>query len=213
MKKSLEICVSYENVRKLLIVDLQSTFDVLKQDIRKYFGLDEREFQLIELKRNAEIISIQSLKEENEVQIVLIQNTNSSVALQNSHLNESNIVIEFGKVDLHILIGKNFELQNMLDEINKWANQMKFNMIFGSKQQMKNGVKRVLSCSLRSFPSRIIMKSNKLKFILLDHDLNFEKKSNFTDQIINDIDLLKGKVKKLTILSHKLSMKNTRLDF
>jgi len=85
MKKSLEICVSYENVRKLLIVDLQSTFDVLKQDIRKYFGLGEREFQLIELKRNAEIISVQSLKEENEVQIVLIQNTNSSVALQNSH--------------------------------------------------------------------------------------------------------------------------------
>ena len=162
MKKSLEICVSYENIRKLLIVDLQSTFDVLKQDIRKYFGLDEREFQLIELKRNAEIISIESLKEENEVQIVLIQNINSSVALQNSHSNESNIVIEFGKVDLHILIGKNFELQNMLDEINEWANQMKFNMIFGSKQQMKNGVKRVLSCSLRSCPFRIIMKSNKL---------------------------------------------------
>ena len=56
--------------------------------------------------RNAEIISIQSLKEENEAQIVLTQDPNSSVVLQNSHLNEPNTVIQFGKVDLSILIGK-----------------------------------------------------------------------------------------------------------
>ena len=55
--------------------------------------------------------------------------------------------------------------------------------------------------------SNIVRNRYFCKFILLDHDLNFEKKSNFTDQIINDIDLLKGKVKTYNSLTQIINEK------
>ena len=71
MEKYSELCISYGDVRKLIVLNPQTTFSKFKSDLQIYFGLQTEEFQLIEIKRNAEIIRIQSLNPENEVKILL----------------------------------------------------------------------------------------------------------------------------------------------
>ena len=50
------------------------------------------------------------------------------------------------KIEFEDLLGKNFKESTFLAEINQWANNKKFHLIFGSKQKMKDGFKKFLLC-------------------------------------------------------------------
>lgn len=161
MEESLELCVSYGDVRKLVVLDSKTTFSKLKSDLQVYFGLQTQGFQLIEIKRNAEIISIKSLKPENEIKILFNHDLAVDPVVLPTDVQEEAHSKPPNKIGFDDLLEKKFKESSFLTVMNQWAGEKKFHLIFGSKQKMKVGFKRFLLCQVKSCEYKIIFKSDK----------------------------------------------------
>jgi len=95
MNKDLELCVEYKNRRKLFILEHLMTFDDFKKNLQKEFKLQSNHFKLLDIKRKAELISIKSFKEENDVLIVIEENEAEKNQYHSLQQSDSNIYRNF----------------------------------------------------------------------------------------------------------------------
>ena len=134
MSDLVEICVIFNDQRKLYVVDKKDNIEIVKQKIKEEFSIKEREIKLLEIRRNAEIISVLSFKEERDVEILLVdepkssqnENTNNvgNILISKEQKNGSEIEIDYAK-----LFGRKFASNQMIIDLNTWALPLKFKLI------------------------------------------------------------------------------------
>lgn len=145
MNKDLELCVEYKNRRKLFILEHFMTFDDFKKNLQKEFKLQSNHFKLLDIKRKAELISIKSFKEENDVQIVIEENEAEKNQYHSLQQSDSNIEIS-KEVEYTDLLGKIFTAEMLDADLNVWANKIEFHLIYcEGKQNLKKKVSKELS--------------------------------------------------------------------
>jgi len=125
------------------------------------------------------------------------------------------------------LINKKIQGQNILDEMNLWAVPMRFKLKYPQGFKMhRDSINRIVSCQQKSCKFKLVFNADKpLNYINLEkaeqnkinnsslftldsdasvdihnHPLNFYEKEQFTEEIINEINLLKGTVKTMAEL-------------
>jgi len=161
MNQYLELCIQYEQDRKLIIFDNKMTFLEFKEDLKKEFKIGPKDIKLIDIKRNAEITSAHSLKEENEIELSI-----KEAELVNSDEKEIEKKLfadtqESYEINFDDLTQKLFQEKSLVDELNKWANYHGFHLIVcEGKQLLKNSTKRTLKCNIKDCQYKIIFKSD-----------------------------------------------------
>ena len=113
------------------------------------------------MKRNAEITSVLSFKEDNEIRIEIsqdepvIQREMNEIIL-NEHSNSSK------NISYDELLNKSFAEKDLLVKVNDWAITKKFKLYFSEgPKNMKKGTKRSLSCCVSSCSYKIIFINSK----------------------------------------------------
>jgi len=162
MNSELELCISYENRCKLVFFQSGTTTLLQFKDyLKKEFKIEAGDLILFDLKRNAEITSTKSFKEENPITIQIIPEdpiASTVVNVGNDNileLSSNSINVEFNS-----LIGKKFSEDNLLIELNNWANQKKFKLAYSEgAKKTKTGIKRTLVCHISKCPYKIVVVS------------------------------------------------------
>lgn len=159
----LELCIDYEGSHKLIIFYHNTSFEDFKHYLKTLFGIQNKDIKLIDKKRNAEIISSLSFKEEYEILLfpidVEVINSNEEVYSQQdvSNASENNNYVEFND-----LIGKKFQENELQYKLNKWANGKCFRLVYcEGKQTLKTETKRSLKCNIKGCEYKLILKSDE----------------------------------------------------
>ena len=161
MNKDLELCISHENNRKLIIFEPTTTLDDFKKMLKEQFLISFDDFELLDMRRNAQITSTKSFKEENEIAIQVKGNQSESQELQASQVHQ-NSNLNDRDVDFELLLEERFKEDTMLDEMNIWSNELGFKLILSEgAKQMKDGVKKTLICHVKDCTYRLYVKSDK----------------------------------------------------
>ena len=237
MNQHIETLCIYGDNRKLIIFKPHKTFEQFKEKIRRKFEMMNNDIKLIDVRQKAEITSKKSLKENIQIQIFALENLNLSEDQNHNENLLSTPIQDSTEDPLNIsfqeLIGKKFRNDKLLDSINAWANPKKFHLVLSEgAKKLKKGIKRTLSCHIKGCQYKILLKSDlegenfeidqKLsckykkhsKFfnllhcqLFLDHELNFQRKDVFTEKVLKEINLLKGKTKTMNALTNIVNKK------
>ena len=184
---------------------------IITQEVRQHEDQNQGENS-----QNASGENLQNASDEN------LQNT------FDENLNEDSLVISFQD-----LIGEKFKKNKLLNSLNAWANSKGFHFILSEgAKQLKKGVKRTFACHVKGCEYKLLLKSDsnednfqveeklsskykKHSKILNymnskeyeDHTLDFQKRDTFTEKILKEINLLKGKTQTISTLTEVLNKK------
>jgi len=177
-----DLCVSFGDEKIIFDYDQNICFQTLIQQMSQNFNINEGSFKLVEIQRNARIISSRALDPRKEYRIELLsvhQNVfpvelNNSIEIvsqvvnhledlpnsQNSIIPQSD-QIEPGKIDLSWFVDKKFTQYNLLQKTNEWAGNLKFKMAFSEgKKKTSEGFKRTVVCSIPNCKFKLVFASN-----------------------------------------------------
>jgi len=173
MNQDLELCVIYKDNRKLIIYEYNTSFCQFKEILKDEFRINNLDIILTDAKRNAQITSAKSFREENDIIISIIENENQLE--ENQHILVEiipDIDDKFG-IPLDELLGKEFEDESLLLQLNAWANEKKFNLFISEgMKKLKKGFKRTLSCNVKNCGYRLVFKSETGEVYSVDQNLS-----------------------------------------
>jgi len=160
MNLDIQLCIDFGTSRKLIIVEPGLDFEGFKKYLREEFKVIQNRIKLIDVRRNAEVISMKSLKDENEL-VIEVESEVEPLPEEQKAEPENVPRNNSYEVVYTELVGKKFSDGNLITEINKWANQKHFNLIFSEgKHKMKDSYKRTLKCSRKNCLYKMIFKSD-----------------------------------------------------
>lgn len=150
----MELTVSYGEVRKLIIYEVNTSLANFKTDLLQLFALKnpKESLMLMDSIKNAEITSEKSLREDRPITI-LVTPISPTNALNAVDLDTEGI----SYVDL---LDRKFNEEDFLVELNKWALTHKFKLrIYEGLKSSKKGYKRTFKCSADKCPYKIMFRS------------------------------------------------------
>ena len=160
MNETKEVCIAYENLKKLIIYEPQMDMNAFKAHLQSHFRLSNKEIILTDTKRDAEITSVLSLKSDNEVRI-LISGENHDKSDDENKV-PSSIQAEKDNICFNMLIGKKYYAEDLLEELNEWAEPQKFKLVYSEgPKKLKNAIKRTLSCFKKNCDYRLVFLSDE----------------------------------------------------
>jgi len=162
----IEVTITYEDQCKLFMYEvgmpLNEALELLK---RIFFIAQDLLIKLIDIRKEAEITSEKSFREDRPLRIVTYaskpvnssQGNHSSQSDQEDHQANKN---SLHQIRFDELLTRSFQDRNILDEINKWALNYKFKLRFGEgKKNLKKKYKLTLVCSTNNCPYKLIFNS------------------------------------------------------
>ena len=120
---------------------------------------------MIDTKRKAEIVSVRSFKEENEILIALDGNeaqVQDEVVSSENNVSDHQNIQDLYEIKFDDLLGKKYQGSNLIEEVNKWANLKGFHLIYcEGEQKLKKTLKRTLKCREKACNYKILFKSDE----------------------------------------------------
>jgi len=186
MINTFDICISFGDEKILFDYDENISFQSLLHQIAINFNLAEGSFKIIEIQRNARIISSRALDPRKEYRIELLAlNQNppplrlplddhpAPFRLNNEHFplmnplnpqdfaNLGNNPLQPSQIELNYFNGKKFSKNNLLAKLNSRAGQLKFKIAFGEgRKPTSKGYKRTIVCSDPKCKFRLVFESD-----------------------------------------------------
>jgi len=153
-----EIKVSHGDTSKIMIYQIGVPFDVFKIDIIREFHLPFNQIILYDVERNAEITHPVSLRDGKAFQI---QEGSDLNEFQSKRVEEE-ISKDTNIISFATLPDKTFHDESILEEVNKWALSMNFQVIVSEGlKKMNKSWKKSFRCHIRSCPYRLIFLSDE----------------------------------------------------
>jgi len=140
MSNAIELCISYENERKLVFFQPETQLGCFVTSLEEIFGLLDKEIKLYDVNKNAEITSSLSFKMDNEIKIVVVGEKSLDNPFESVPVIESSIV-QTTTISFEDILSKKFDEEELLNEVNVWANAKRFNLMASEGfKTLKNGV-------------------------------------------------------------------------
>jgi len=163
MNKHLELCVEFQRTRKLIIYEHNTPFSAFKTILKERFSIINKEIKLVDVKKNAEITSVYSFKEDNDIKVELLGESfpilSESNELPSNEIESKQLI---GYTSYNQLIKKTFREEDLLFQLNQWATPQKFKLYYSEgTKKIKNGTKRTLTCSVSTCNYLIILRTSK----------------------------------------------------
>ena len=207
--------VTYGNLKKKIFVGYKNNWKDFEGLIKQEFNIIDQHLRFIEKESEAEISSV----------AVLEPNLNLVIKTGASDGQYSNVSHQ---IPLEELTNQIFSPQGLLKKVNEWSLAKNFKVVYREGiKPLKKGWKREMRC-----PFRIIFKSNELGtefkidlvlsaqynkhigilnlltyFYCIGHEMNLQKTDEFTNEIEEKINELKGKMKNMRTLTKYINKK------
>ena len=200
--------VIYENERRMILIDPDITQD-LAPIIKSLFNLTI-DIKVFVQSLNAEVFSTREIFQGDDLLVVPVQHPEVYRAEEFQDLPESHESSTFIKVDLASISNKEFKGKTLLKELNSWAIPLKFELIFpNGVSKLQNKIRRTVWCCVKKCNFRLYFTAfpekektfDELNFSLEsfkdthNHPLTASEEHTFNQEIIKEIDCLKGKMK------------------
>jgi len=212
--------IQYGTIRRVIVVDPKAKQE-LKPIIKDIFNI-QGEFNIIIKALQAQIFFSEEIDENDEILIIPIDNDQ----LEAGNLDIQEIPHEnknAPKIDMKEILGEKIIHKDLLLTVNSWANPQKFKVCYseGMKQLAKRVKKRTIRCTKESCPFKLIFLATQnqeqdpeeLIFQLEsfqsdhNHELDYEAKNIFSLEIINEINMFKGKFNTLEDIREHINKK------
>lgn len=131
MTSELQLCIIFGDVRKLIFFQCNTLLSDFKSYLKEEFKIGAQNIILIDEKRNAEITSQKSFREDHNI-IILVDEEVNQISEPPIVLNSNQVPSSennFSKtIDFNELKGKKYESKTLLQKVNAWANDKKFQL-------------------------------------------------------------------------------------
>lgn len=162
MSQDFQVLCIYHNDRKLVIFEHWMSLEDFKKKLSHMFQIQNKTIKLIHIDFDAEITATLSIKENTKIQIVTeeVQVLNEvRVPLPRSEISNPSDPLD---ISFQQLIGKNYNKEALLEQINEWAHSKRFHLYFSEGQKsLAKGFKRTLSCTQSQCHYKLIMTSDE----------------------------------------------------